>query len=158
MATQPTVRFFCYADASDLGIFALSYCDAMVHLGIPVRLLATRAAQMHVFADLGGRGMGWTRHRGLFLTPIDHACYVNMVCGDAMDQRRLYTVGTTNVLLTMFGPYPDAEDTRAAVQYERIICPTADLAHAWKAVGGNPVVVPLDWADAELTLRAAVTP
>jgi hypothetical protein len=154
----PTIRFFCSADASALGLLALTYTDAMVSVGFPVRLVARHAAALHTLAQGDKKGVGWVRHRGLFLTPIDGKIYTNVVCGDPIDHRRLYTVGVKNVLLTAYPPPPDAEDLRAAIQYQTIIVHgTRDLLEEWTRVGGRAVVIPLSLQEHVQALRDALT-
>lgn len=89
------VRYFCAIDESPQGRISLTYADAFMAMGLSVRLIPAKYSDLH--AVQAGTSE-WGRHRGSFLTPIVGP-YVNVVCGDHDDWRRLYTVSVKNVLI-----------------------------------------------------------
>lgn len=175
----PTVRYWCSIDDTPLGKTSLAYADTFAGMGFPVRLIAT---QMGALAQQTMPGKPWERHRGAFLTPVN-GTFVNVVCGRPDDWKRLYTVGVKNVLIATSEP-PTPEQTanplavpvigrhgemlevaklgdveiarEVALKYQVIIVPTEEISSAWKAIGGNAVVIPMGLGQHALELRRAL--
>lgn len=145
------IRYFARTDDSPIGIAAKAYCDALVGIGIPVRLVSTRVAELQT----GGRSSSaWDVHRGLLTTSMKGA-YVNVVCGDVADWPHFYTDGVTNALLVVDQnlEQPQAAAPDLSVYMHRVAClawyevvyaNTKLLAGLVERVSGiAPTVVPL---------------
>lgn len=177
-STSPVVRYWCSIDDTPQGRTSLAYADAFAGMGLTVRIIATR---MGALAEQTEPGRPWSRHRGAFLTPLLGG-YINVVCGDPSDWKRLYTVGVKNVLITG-DPPPEAlaapalrvpivnragqteelaklEDDElareVALKYQVIIVPTEEISLRWKALGGNAIVIPMDLGQHALELKRAL--
>jgi hypothetical protein len=93
------LRYFAHTDSSPIGKVGLAYCEQLLALGHPLRLVPI------TFADLTQDARGdsdsvWASHRQLLVAPMPGAG-VNVVCGRLDDLRRLHTVGMPNwALLT----------------------------------------------------------
>jgi len=158
---------------------SLAYADAFVGMGLPVRIIATR---MGALAEQTRSGASWHRHRSSFLTPLP-ATYVNVVCGDANDWKRLYTVGVKNVLIASSPPPPPTETAvslrvpvlgragevlehaklgedelarEVALKYQVVIVPTEEISSAWMALGASAIVIPMDLGRHQIELRRAL--
>lgn len=177
-SSQPMIRYFCSIDDTPAGRVSLAYANAFSAMGLSVRIIATR---MGALAQQTADGAPWHHHRAAFLAPILGA-YVNVVCGDASDWHRLYTVGVKNVLIAGEPP-PELEPVRAmrvpvldkaghvieqaklgdddlartvALKYQVIIVPDEEISSHWKALGGNAIVIPMDLGQHALELRSAL--
>lgn len=176
---QPLIRYFCSIDDSKVGKTSLAYADAFASMGLSLRIIATR---MGALAEQTRPGKPWERHRGAFLTPILGE-YVNVVCGDPSDWKRVYTVGVKNVLITdqppptreqlalslrvpVIGRTGKTEElaeleadelaVTVALKYQVIIVPTEEISSAWKAIGAKATVVPMDLGAHALELKSAL--
>jgi hypothetical protein len=137
------IRFFACMDDTSLGMCAKAYCDEMVDIGAPVRLVPTRAAELQL--DRGGRcKSAWDGHRRLLLTPMVGG-YANFVCGTPDDWERFHTHGVRNVLLLApenLDPSIDQPTLMAAFRkYDAVYAPddlTADVAE--RVTGSRPTV------------------
>lgn len=165
---KPFIRMFCPIDASPLSALALSYVDAMVLLGFPVRLIAVRVAQLAAVAD-----GPWARHRGLFLTPIATP-FVNVVCGEPFDWHRLYTVNVKNVLIASSPPSLDDRVSvvgarksgvvetdpviaaQVAARYDVIVVPDLEISYAWAKLDIMANVVPTETGPNAALLASAL--
>lgn len=172
----PIVRYWCSIDDTPMGARSLAYADALVAMGLTVRIIATR---MGALQERTKDGAPWGRHRKLFLTPM-LGPYVNVVCGEPDDWKRLYTVGVKNVLIAGDPPSgtekakglqinlgrPGERDVvklgddelarEVALKYQVIIVPTEEISSRWNELGGKPVVIPTDVGAHVLELRQAL--
>lgn len=174
----PLVRYFCSIDDTPTGKTSLAYADAFAGMGLSVRIIATR---MGALAEQTKPGRPWERHRGSFLTPI-LSSYINVVCGDPSDWKRLYTVGVKNVLITGEAPptteraialrvpivgrdgrreelaqlEPDELAREVALKYQVVIVPTEEISSQWKEIGAHAIVVPMDLGAHALELKNAL--
>lgn len=149
------IRFFCPVNATPLSSLALSYVEAFLVLGYPIRVIATRMAELAVLPK------EWAKHRGLFLTPIGTP-FVNVVCGEPFDWHRLYTANVKNILVASSPPALEAtvpglkvgagkhgtvgEDAAIAAQvaarYDAIVVPTLEISYEWAKRDLLATVVP----------------
>lgn len=177
-AQAALVRYFCSVDDTACGKLSLAYADAFSGMGLTVRIIATR---MGALAERTTDGAPWHRHRAAFLTPI-LGQYINVVCGDPSDWKRLYTVGVKNVLITDKAPPRDekavglrvpimskegqmlelaklGDDELAievALKYQTIIVPTEEISTRWEAHGARAVVIPMDLGAHVIELKRAL--
>lgn len=168
------LRFFCPTDVSPLGQVALGFVDALLELGMPVRLIANRSAQMQAASP-------WRRHQSLLLTPLESS-YVNVVCGQPSDWLRLHTVNVRNVLIAgELAPGPDQVAGALAIRatrsdgtreehtsngpwsavtvsrwYDQVVVPTDEISASWRAIGRDPVVIPLGHAARDTSMQDAL--
>jgi hypothetical protein len=172
---SPIVRYWCSIDDTPMGARSLAYADAFAGMGLVVRIIATRMAALQ---ERTQDGSPWSRHRAAFLTPIVGS-FINVVCGEPDDWKRLYTVGVKNVLIAGEPPQGDAiargfqykvddrknetlrlgtdELARAvALKYQVIIVPTEEISQRWIELGATTVVVPTDIGAHMLELRQAL--
>lgn len=141
------IRYFCPIDDTELGRMARHYADAMVRAEMTVRLVATKTMSHDPTAR-------WSRLQALFLTPLEME-FVNVVCGEPEDWRRLWTSRRRNILIASSPPSPEVEARPLkGVVYDRVIVPTSEIGIAWEQSFGITVdVIPPSWSSA---LRAAL--
>jgi hypothetical protein len=72
------IRFFCQADTSQIGTFALTWLPFLQSLDLPIRIAATGA---NIQTDRGGRSTNpWAKYASLFATTLDDGQrYANIV-------------------------------------------------------------------------------
>lgn len=98
------IRYFCHTDAAGpRAEFCISYAEAFLALGFPLRILPVEFVQS---------GTAWAKLRRYFTTVLAHP-FVNVVNTHPFWWGRFYTVGVRNVLVT--GDHPDAVEKMAAV-------------------------------------------
>lgn len=142
------IRYFAAMDDSPIGKTSLAYCEALVALGLRVRLLAAGLAEMQV-DRLGGGGGPWGKFRSLTRTPIAKE-YVNLVCTDPFHWDRLWVAPTVtwnggkssgpsgcghNVLIAPASIRADRlkpGPMMAAMRYQAIVVPDAETAKMWE--------------------------
>lgn len=170
-----SIRFFCPINDTPLSSLALSYVEAFVVLGYPIRVIATRMAELAVLPK------GWAQHRGRFLTPLGTP-FVNVVCGEPFDWHRLYTANVKNVLVASSPPELEAtvpglavvapprpgerkgsvhreEATIAssiAARYDAIVVPTSEISYEWAKRDLLATVVPTDIGPNAAILRSVL--
>lgn len=124
------IRFFCQADTSDAGLFALSWLPFMQALDVPIRIAAAGA---NLQTDRSGRSPNpWAKHASLFATALDDDTFANVVCQPSSEWHRHGAVFkrtcSANVLLVV----PEPEMTRlkaplAAMHDFDIVVPTTEI-------------------------------
>jgi len=160
------VRYFCPTDDSELGRHARARLEAMLEIGLPVRLISNRAAQVQP-ARGSQRASSWARHASLLVTPMVGG-YWNVVTGLPNDWKRLHTPSArANILFALEPPAEGAvagalaidatrkDGTRethtagqpeparvAAARYE-IVVPTEEISARWSAIGVTVRVIPM---------------
>lgn len=151
------VRYWCVTDDTALGALSLAFADAFAALQIPMRLIALQAIRTPQGRHLDLAGSRWQRHADAFTAAMT-APYTNVICGNDDAWQRLYTVGVTNVLVTGDLPDDHKHAVKYALLYERLIVTTPEAAERWRAVGAQPLVVPLPELETLARLREAVHP
>lgn len=148
-APLPMIRYFAAMDDTPIGKTALSYCGALVELGLKVRLLAAGLAEMQT-DKFGGGGGPWGKFRSLTRMPLSKE-YVNLVCTDPFHWDRLWVAPTVtwnggtssgpsgcghNVLIAPASIRVDRlkpAPLLAALRYQVIVVPDAEAGEMWKA-------------------------
>lgn len=104
------IRFFCQADTSPAGLFALSWIPFMQALDVPIRIAAAGA---NLQTDHSGRSINpWAKHASLFGTPLDDGAFANVVCQPAREWHRHGAVFRRNCSANVLLVTPEAEAER----------------------------------------------
>lgn len=168
------IRFFCPVNATPLSSLARAYVEAFLVLQYPVRVIATR------MAELAALPKAWAAHRGRFLTPIGTP-FVNVVCGEPFDWHRLYTANVKNILVASSPPELEATvpglrvkphnmgggaakiyeeepaiAAQVAARYDAIVVPTLAISSEWAKRDLLATVVPTDIGPNAAILRGII--
>ena len=152
------LRYFACIDESELGRTAALYCEALVALGKPVRLLPTVVAELQVDAK-GRSNSAWDRYRSLMVTPTG-GVGVNVVCCAARDWMRLHTAGMKNVLLIAPANAVALEDVvalDAIAKYDLLFAASPVMRDLVEVTTGlRAVIVPVGTKAAAAALQGVV--
>ena len=138
------LRFFAYTDDSPIGRVGLAYCEQLLTLGRPMRLVPITFVNMAQDAR-GNSDSVWATHRQLLVAPMP-GTGVNVVCGRLDDLRRLHTVGMPNwALLTPDNLSEDRRDVVAVLdRYNEVYAVSRELAEdVARDLGLHPRMIPV---------------
>jgi hypothetical protein len=121
------IRFFCQADTSELGTFALSWIPFLQALDIPVRIAAAGA---NLQTDRAGRSSNpWAKYASMFATPLGDGPFANVICQPQTEWHRHRAVikRTCTANLMLVAPGQNAIPAAWLVRDYDMVVPTHEI-------------------------------
>lgn len=124
------IRFFCQADDSELGKFALSWIPFLQALDLPIRIAAA-GANLQTGHD-GRSHNPWAKYASMFATALGDSYYANVVALPSSDWARRPAVirpkCASNLLLVCDADLDDDAKLGPWLNNHIVVCPSAASA------------------------------